>query len=67
MNSNPSLIEPGTRYFLKETLRNVNKQKKINNNISVNIGLLLLDCYLNLKVILIYYIKNFILFNYING
>ena len=41
MNSNPSLIEPGTRYFLKETLRNVNKQKKINNNISVNIGLLL--------------------------
>jgi len=27
MNSNPSLIEPGTRYFLKETLRNVNTKK----------------------------------------
>jgi hypothetical protein len=40
MNSNnPQLIESGAKYFFKETLRNVNKQKKINTNISINIGL----------------------------
>tara|TARA_B100001029_G_C15038181_1_gene441634 strand:+ start:305 stop:652 length:348 start_codon:yes stop_codon:yes gene_type:complete len=39
--NNPRLIESGARYFFKETLRNVNKQKKINTNISINVGLFL--------------------------
>jgi hypothetical protein len=39
---NHSLIEPGTRYFLSETLKNCNMQRQHKNFILLNIGLFLL-------------------------
>ena len=38
MNS-PILIEPGVKYFLKETLKQCNFKKKSNYNLMFNIGL----------------------------
>ena len=37
---NPKLIEPGTKYFLSETLKKCNIQKKTKNVFLLNIGLL---------------------------
>ena len=42
ISMNNSLIEPGTRYFLSETLKKCNIQKKNKNFILLNIGLFLL-------------------------
>ena len=36
----PILIEPGTKYFLSETLKNCNKSRTYYNNILLNISLL---------------------------
>ena len=36
----PLLIEPGTKYFLSETLKNCNKTKTYYNNILINFSLL---------------------------
>lgn len=43
MNSGyrPNLIEPGTRYFLYETLKNCNKNKKNIYNLLINLSLLI--------------------------
>lgn len=37
---NPKLIEPGTKYFLSETLKSCNVKKKSKNVFLLNIGLL---------------------------
>ena len=37
----PKLIEPGMKYFLDESLRNCNKNKKTYNNQFINISLLI--------------------------
>jgi len=37
---NPRLIEPGTKYFLSETLKSCNIRKKSKNVFLLNIGLL---------------------------
>ena len=39
MEQNPSLIEPGVKYFLKESLTLCNKKRIKNNNIIFNISL----------------------------
>ena len=36
----PILIEPGTKYFLSETLKNCNKSRTYYNNILLNVSLL---------------------------
>ena len=41
MDSKPSLIENGTKYFLQETLKNCNKKRTIYYNNLTNLGLLL--------------------------
>ena len=41
MNSNPQLIESGTRYFLRETLKNCNKKRTKYYNDLTNLGLLI--------------------------
>ena len=43
MNSgySPNLVEPGTRYFLYETLKNCNKNKKNLYNLLINLSLLI--------------------------
>ena len=40
-NNNPILIEPGVRYFLKETLKNCKKKKDLYFNKMMNISLVL--------------------------
>ena len=40
MDSKPSLIENGTKYFLQETLKNCNKKRTIYYNNLTNLGLL---------------------------
>ena len=37
---NPKLTEPGTKYFLSETLKNCNIKKKSKNVLLLNVGLL---------------------------
>ena len=41
MDTKPVLIETGTKYFLKETLKNCNKKRTIYYNNLTNLGLLL--------------------------
>ena len=41
MNSSPKLIESGTKYFLRETLKNCNKKRTKYYNDLTNLGLLL--------------------------
>ena len=41
MNFTPSLTEPGVKYFIGESLKNIHKEKKTHNYIFFNIGLLL--------------------------
>jgi len=41
MDSKPLLIEKGTKYFLRETLRNCNKKRTVYYNNITNLGLLL--------------------------
>lgn len=36
----PSLIEPGVKYFLNETLKNCRNKKQLNEKININIALL---------------------------
>ena len=38
---NPKLTEPGTKYFLSETLKNCNIKKKSKNVLLLNVGLLI--------------------------
>ena len=38
----PTLIEPGTKYFLRETLKNCSKKRLFYNTVVLNIGLLLI-------------------------
>jgi hypothetical protein len=38
----PTLIEPGVKYFLNETLKNYKTKKQINEKINVNVTLLIL-------------------------
>ena len=33
------LTEPGVKYFLSETLKNVNKEKRVSNNFIINVGM----------------------------
>ena len=40
MNSSPKLIESGTKYFLRETLKNCNKKRTKYYNDLTNLGLL---------------------------
>ena len=45
MNSQKaSLIEPGVRYFLNETLKNSRKKKQYLNKLNINITLFLIFC-----------------------
>ena len=41
MNFSPSLTEPGVKYFIGETLKNIHKEKKSYNYVIFNIGLVL--------------------------
>ena len=41
LDSNPQLIESGTRYFLRETLKNCNKKRTKYYNDLTNLGLLI--------------------------
>lgn len=41
MNFTPSLTEPGVKYFIGESLKNIHKEKKSFNYIIYNIGLVL--------------------------
>jgi len=41
MDNKPSLIEPGTKYFLKETLKKVHAEKTVYDNNLLNIFLFL--------------------------
>jgi len=51
-----NLIEPGVRYFLKETLKNCNKKRTIYNNNLFNVCLFL-GFFLILGIILLYKFK----------
>lgn len=44
MNARPSLVEPGAKYFLNETLKNCNYLKEKYKNLLFNIGMLVLFC-----------------------
>ena len=41
MDTKPALIESGTKYFLKETLKNCNKKRTVYYNNLTNLGLFL--------------------------
>ena len=53
----PSLTEPGVKYFLNETLKNIKKEKQGFNNIVFNVSLLLFFLVI-LGLILTYKFKN---------
>ena len=53
INNYPKLIEPGTKYFLYETLKKCNLNKKNLYNTLFNLGLLLIFIFI-LGMILIY-------------
>lgn len=53
----PSLIEPGVRYFLNETLKNCKNKKQISEKININIALLMMFLFI-IGSILYYKWKN---------
>ena len=56
MNFSPTLTEPGVKYFIGETLKNIHKEKKNYNYIVFNIGLVLLF-FVILGILLVYKYK----------
>lgn len=53
----PSLIEPGVKYFLNETLKNCKNKKQISEKININIALLMMFLFI-IGSILYYKWKN---------
>ena len=54
---NAILTEPGVKYFLSETLKNVNKEKRVSNNFIINVGMFI-GFVVTIGLILSYKYKN---------
>ena len=53
--NNPSLLEPGAKYFFNETLKNTNRKNSSYKNNLVNLGLFLF--FITILGLLLYYKK----------
>jgi len=53
METNPSLTEPGIKYFLRESLKNIHKQNIVYNNFIFNSTLLI--GFLIIMILLLFY------------